>query len=149
MLHARALIAAVALFALSVPAPAAPNDDDVASDDWAESSGAIQTMCLSRDLAAQLACNAFLRGVFEGLMIGEVNDDEDGASFCPPEDGVDLRALRQTFLDFVADEPDRRADDAGRSLLASLEDRYPCDDDLTTEIATTAPRAPFDGKGLT
>jgi hypothetical protein len=147
MMHAKALIAGVALLASSVAAPAAPNDDT--GDDWAQSSGEIQTICLSHGVAAQLACTAFLRGAFEGLMVGEANDDDDGASFCPPDEGVALPALRQTFLDFVAGEPDRRAEDAGRSLLTSLEDRYPCDDDLTSEIAAATPRASFDRKGLT
>jgi hypothetical protein len=50
----------------------------------------------------------------------------DDVSFCPPDSGIDLRDVRQTFLAFLAADPARRAIGAGLSVLEALENRYPC-----------------------
>lgn len=91
--------------------------------------GALEDLCRGRGASAA-TCAAYLRGSFEGLMIGQASMTDGGdMSFCLPDEGVTLSQIREAFLTLMLSEPDRREEYAGVSLLDSLQDAYPCDDD--------------------
>jgi len=120
------LAAPVALLAAS-PARAQSSADSDPPDPGIVLGGQIADMCLVGTGPQSLMCSAFLRGTFEGLMFGQISATGGMVSFCLPAEGVSLGDLRDTFLDYLDDEPDRRTEEAGMLLLDSLQDRYPCD----------------------
>lgn len=125
------LFAAALACAATAPAPA--RAQDLATSERGSGGpmlgGALEDMCRGGGQPSQL-CAAYLRGSFEGLMIGQTSMTDGGdMSFCLPDDGVTLTQLRQAFLMLMLSEPDRRTEYASVSLLDSLQDAYPCDDD--------------------
>jgi hypothetical protein len=143
----RLLLPAIALLA-AAPAMAQDQLGAAPAPDGPLLAGEIEGMCLGSGHDRTVACSAFLRGALEGLMFGQISADED-LTFCLPGLGVPVREVRQTFLAFVAAEPERRLEEASVSLLESLEDRYPCpgdeDDEDATQMAAFAPRHTLSG----
>src|SRR6218665_2507419 len=91
--------------------------------------GTLEDLCRDDGQRSQL-CAIYLRGSFEGLMIGQASMTDGGdMSFCLPDTGVTLAQVREGFLMLMLSEPDRRAEYASVSLLDSLQDAYPCADD--------------------
>ena len=122
------------------PACAARAEDPA---DTAIAGGDVADICSAAGSAAALACSAYLRGISDGLLAAETNADDDAIAFCPPSDGIGSNQIRQIFLTFMREDPDRRSEDAGTLLLAALEDRFPCDnaggrDDATNRVAYSA-----------
>lgn len=122
---------AIRILALSLamvaPPPAYAQEPDPAG--IAMLGGTLEDLCRARDGTPTVLCTLYLRGSFEGLMVGQSSMADGETSFCLPEEGVTLAQLRKTFLDFVGGEADRRLDVAGSLLLDSLQDRFPCADD--------------------
>jgi hypothetical protein len=96
--------------------------------DSAVSAGAVQDMCSTAGAVSGLACNAYLRGAMEGLLLGQLSATGDLVTFCLPVEGISSRETRSIFLSFVGTEPARRGDDAGIVLLTALENVFPCPD---------------------
>jgi hypothetical protein len=92
--------------------------------------GALEDICRGARGQPAETCAAYLRGSFEGLMIGQASMTDGGdMSFCLPDEGVTLAQVREAFLTLMLSEPDRRTEYASVSLLDSLQDAYPCEDD--------------------
>ncbi|MEP9359655.1 Rap1a/Tai family immunity protein [Sphingomonas sp. KR3-1] len=105
--------------------------------------GALEDLCRGQGQPSQL-CASYLRGSFEGLMIGQASmTDGGGTSFCLPDVGVTLTEVREAFLTLMLAEPDRRTQYAGVSLLDTLQDAWPCadDDDLVPYVETASAQA--------
>jgi hypothetical protein len=103
--------------------------------------GALEDLCRETRGQPNASCTAYLRGSFEGLMIGQASmADGDDMSFCLPDQGITLSQVRQAFLTLMVSEPDRREQYAGVSLLDSLQDAYPCadDEDLVPYVDTAS-----------
>ncbi len=108
----------------------APGDIAAADDaDTAISAGALQDICSTGGAVSVLACNAYLRGAMEGLLLGQLSTTGDLVTFCLPAEGISSSETRSIFLGFVEGEPERRRDEAGLMLLTALEDNFPCPDD--------------------
>lgn len=122
-----ALRGAALALALLATSPALAQDE--APADGPMLGGEVEDICLGGSSATENICSAFLRGTFEGLMFGQLTATGGLTSFCLPSDGVTPSDLRDTFLEFVSGEPERRREEAGLLLLDSLQDRYPCLDE--------------------
>lgn len=131
--------------ALACAAPALAQAQDLATTERGTGGpmlgGALEDMCRVGRGPSSASCSAYLRGSFEGLMIGQASmADGDSMSFCLPDEGVTLSQVREAFLSLMLSEPDRREEYAGVSLLDSLQDAYPCkdDEDLVPYIDTVS-----------
>jgi hypothetical protein len=137
MSSTRLALLAAAAAALSTATPAAAQ-----AEDGPALSGQVEDLCAAKSALA--TCNAFLRGALEGLTFGQVSATGGLVSFCLPAD-VQIGEIRDTFLTYLDDDPDRRLQDAGMSLLESLEGAYPCadegDDDPDQDEGADAPAA--------
>jgi hypothetical protein len=113
--------------------------------------GALEDMCRGRGEPSQL-CASYLRGSFEGLMIGQASMTDGGdTSFCLPDAGVTLVEVREAFLTLMLEEPDRRTEYASVSLLDTLQDAYPCadDEDLVPYVDTVSAKVRHGRPGAT
>lgn len=108
---------------LAMPARAQP----VVAPEKPVGADVLERMCATSGDAMALACDGFLRGTMEGLLFAQLNDF-GATDFCPPAEGLSTDDLRQTFLDYLEDDPDRHGQPAAQVLLEALDARYPCDD---------------------
>jgi hypothetical protein len=102
--------------------------------------GDIADICTTADRTAALACSAYLRGTVDGLLTAQVTASDSDIAFCTP-DAIGADEIRQAFLDFVGEDPERRDEDAGLVLLSALEDHFPCD--AGSNLDTTPDRAAY------
>ncbi|NYT42243.1 hypothetical protein HZY97_15835 [Sphingomonas sp. R-74633] len=122
------------LFALALGCAAPAHAQDLAASERGAGGpmlgGALEDLCRGPGGQPAQSCAAYIRGSFEGLMIGQASMTDGGdMSFCLPDQGVTLSQVREAFLTLMLSEPDRRTEYASVSLLDSLQDAYPCDDD--------------------
>lgn len=105
----------------STPAAAAPPSGPL-------SGGELEDFCLARTHMGPVLCAMFLRGAFEGMMTANVSLTGGDNVICLPSSGITLNEIREMFLDFVHETPDRRQVWAGTLLFDSLQASYPCAD---------------------
>ncbi|WHO40665.1 Rap1a/Tai family immunity protein [Sphingobium sp. AP49] len=87
----------------------------------------LEQLCATSGDAMALACDGFLRGTMEGLLFAQINAFGE-SDFCPPAEGLSTEELRQIFLEYLEEDPDRHDQPAAQILLEALDARYPCDD---------------------
>jgi hypothetical protein len=104
-----------------------PQDPPVTVDEPVLS-GQLADLCLANRVDESVACDAYLRGMYEGIVAGQTSTAVESTSFCPPDGGLDQAEIRRIFLDFVHADGERRGEEPGWSLLNALEDDFPCDD---------------------
>jgi hypothetical protein len=123
-----------------------PQDPPVTVDEPVLS-GQLADLCVANRVDESVACDAYLRGMYEGLVAGQVSTPAEATSFCPPSSVLGQGEIRRIFLDFVRADRERRGEEAGWSLLSALEDDFPCDagdkglltpDDQDSDELTTA-----------
>jgi hypothetical protein len=121
---------AMLLFGSGPAAWATPgqSDDPTPSADGPVLGERIYDLCSAVGDLQSGMCLTYLRGMMEGLLIGEVKGDGD-TSFCLPDDDS-IPNLREIFVVTFAsgDATERQSEDAGQILLEGLEDSFPCPD---------------------
>lgn len=118
------LLSCLAAAGLTLLPPLAPPPPPFAS--LPALTGPVTDLCLGDRAGSVLACDAYLRGVYEGLIAGQVSTPIETTSFCPPVQGLRPDDIRGIFLAFVGEDAGRRSEEAGWSLLSALEEDFPC-----------------------
>lgn len=128
MILARGLAGLLVSLGMSlIPARLPAQDVPVVAAEKPVGSDVLEQLCATSGDAMALACDAFLRGTMEGLLFAQLNDLGE-TDFCPPAEGIDSEALRNVFLDYLEEEPERHDRPAAQMLLEALIAHYPCDD---------------------
>ena len=68
--------------------------------------GQVEDLCTASHPNTAIACVAYLRGMYEGLVEGQVSSSEQGISFCPPDSGIGQDCDQGCFSKYVHSELD-------------------------------------------